>query len=106
MPQYYQFGGQPIRFASKWNGRGPFLNRVASETRGLSDYVEIGEYTEIGEAPERGVEYLPRRASGPEPLDPGEDPFSGFIEDNKMIFIGAAVAFGALYFLKKGELSR
>lgn len=60
---YYLFGGQPRQYTSGWKGYPqPGLSRVAAETRGLSS---------------DEVEYLPYRASGPEPLDPGEGGLAG-----------------------------
>ena len=59
--KYFVYGGQPIPHAYRWKGFPSLATRVASDTRGLSGVFD-----------EPHTEYLPYRASGPEPLDPGE----------------------------------
>jgi hypothetical protein len=67
--RYYLFGGQVAAPAYRWKGYTlPGLTRNAAETRGLS-----------GGLGDEEAEYLPYRASGPEPLDPGEGGLGGFL---------------------------
>ena len=87
--RYYTFGGQPIPHVYRWNGYPSTLTRNAAETRGLSS------------DDEEQVEYLPARASGPEPMDPGETGLSGFIGDNKNLLMLAGAGLVAWMFFKK-----
>jgi hypothetical protein len=82
--KYFLYGGRPTQGAYLWKGYTlPGLTRNAADTRGLSD--------------DEVVEYLPYRASGPEPQDPGEAGPLGFFDlsGKNMLFYGAGAALAA-----------
>lgn len=82
--RYYLFGGQVAAPAYRWKGYTlPGLTRVAAETRGVS-----------GVGDDVPVEYLPYRASGPEPLDPG---LAGFDLTAERLFLIAAAAYAGYW---------
>lgn len=94
--KYYLFGGQVAAPAYRWKGYTlPGLTRVAAETRGLSGvrFDDLADAADaLGRDPE--VEFLPYRASGPEPLDPGEGgSLAGFDLTAERLFLIAAAGF-------------
>lgn len=94
--KYYLFGGQVVAPAYRWKGY-TLPGLIAADTRGLSGDPE--------------VEYLPYRASGPEPLDPGElgaiPIWDGLSDKEKglvaLAAAGAAFLFGRRYLIKMGR---
>lgn len=81
--RYYLFGGQVAAPAYRWKGYTlPGLTRVAAETRGISG---------LGHDPE--TEFLPYRASGPEPMDH----LAGFDLTAERLFLIAAAAYAGFW---------